>query len=69
VADFVTAVLDGGAPEVDGMGGLRAVAGVYAVLESGQLGQPVSVDAVMDGSVHAYQDDIDRALGLAAVAT
>ena len=64
IADFVDAVLDGRAPEIDGLGGLRAVAGVYAVLESGLVGRAVTVDEVLDGSVHAYQDDIDAALGL-----
>jgi predicted dehydrogenase len=64
IADFVTAVLDGRAPEVDGVGGLRAVAGVYAILESGVLGRAISVDEVLDGSVCAYQAEIDAALGL-----
>lgn len=64
IADFLGAALDGRPPEVDGLGGLRAVADVYAILESGVLGRAVTVAEVMDGSVHAYQDDIDRALGL-----
>jgi predicted dehydrogenase len=62
IADFVAAALDGSAPEVDGMGGLRAMAGVYAIVESGLQGRPVAIDEILDGSAHAYQDDIDVAL-------
>jgi predicted dehydrogenase len=62
IADFVAAVLDGGRPEVDGLGGLRAIAGVYAILESGLQGRPISIDEVLDGSARAYQDDIDRVI-------
>ncbi len=64
IADFLGAALDGRAPEVDGLGGLRAVADVYAVLESGVLGREVTVAEVLDGSVQGYQVDINRALGL-----
>lgn len=67
IADFLAAALDGRAPEVDGLGGLRAVADVYAILESGVLGREVAVEEVLDGSVHGYQDDIDRSLGLLRV--
>lgn len=59
LADFVDAVLDGRAPEVDGIGGLRPLAVVHAGFESGILGRAVAVDEVLDGSIHAYQDDID----------
>jgi predicted dehydrogenase len=62
IADFVAAALDGSAPEVDGVGGLRALAGVYAIVESGLQGRPVSIDEVVDGSAHSYQDGIDRTL-------
>lgn len=58
-ADFIDAILDGRSPEVDGMGGLRPLAVVHAIFESGLLGRAVSVDEVLDGSLHAYQDDID----------
>src|SRR5690606_5095520 len=59
LADFADAVLDGHAPEVDGLGGLRPLAVVHAGFESGLLGSEVRVDDVLDGTVHAYQDDID----------
>jgi predicted dehydrogenase len=59
IDDFADAVLSGRQPEVDGMGGLRPLAVVLAVLESGVAGREVSVDEVLSGSVHAYQDSID----------
>lgn len=59
LADFADAVLDGRAPEVDGLGGLRPLAVVHAGFESGLLGGDVRVDDVLDGTIHAYQDDID----------
>ncbi|MEQ6897792.1 Gfo/Idh/MocA family oxidoreductase [Microbacterium sp. KR10-403] len=59
LADFADAVLDGRPPEVDGAGGLRALAVVHAAFESGLLGRAVHVDEVLTGAVHAYQDDID----------
>ncbi|MGW0229836.1 Gfo/Idh/MocA family protein [Actinopolymorpha singaporensis] len=64
IADFVAAVREGRAPEVDGARGARAVAVVLAILESGASGQPVRVDDVLSGAVHAYQEEIDDALGL-----
>jgi predicted dehydrogenase len=59
VADFIDAALDGARPEVDGLGGLRALAIVHAALESGVTGREIRVDDVLDGSVHSYQDEID----------
>ena len=59
IEDFADAVLAGRAAEVDGMGGLRALAVVHAILESGVAGREVSVAEVLDGSLHTYQDDID----------
>lgn len=64
IADFVSAVLDGHAPEVDGAGGMRAVALVLAIIESGLLGRSVEVPEILDGSLHGYQDDLDLAAGL-----
>jgi predicted dehydrogenase len=62
IDDFIDAVLNKRAPEVDGMGGLRALAVVYAILESGVAGREVSVDEVLTGKIHAYQDEIDQSL-------
>ncbi|KQV06516.1 Gfo/Idh/MocA family protein [Leifsonia sp. Root112D2] len=62
IDDFADAVLSSRQPEVDGTGGIRALAVVLAVLESGVSGREVTVDEVLDGTVHAYQDSIDATL-------
>jgi predicted dehydrogenase len=62
--DFIRAVADGRAPEVDGVGGLRAVAAVWGVAESRKLGTSVRIDDVADGTISAAQDDIDETIGL-----
>lgn len=62
IDDFADAVLSSRQPEVDGTGGLRALAVVLAVLESGVSGRGIAVDEVLDGTVHAYQDSIDATL-------
>ncbi len=64
IHDFAEAITEGRPPEVDGMGGLTAVASVLAVYESGLAGRAVSMDEVMDSRVSAYQDEIDAELGL-----
>jgi predicted dehydrogenase len=62
--DFADAVITGRPPEVDGAAGLSALAAVYSIFESGQLGVPVRVADVVSGAVHGYQDEIDEFLGL-----
>ncbi|MDR3473706.1 MAG: Gfo/Idh/MocA family oxidoreductase [Devosia sp.] len=62
--DFATAITEQRPPEVDGWGGLTAVASVLAAYESGLAGKAVSMDDVLEGRISAYQDDIDAALGL-----
>jgi predicted dehydrogenase len=62
IADFIDAIQNKRAPEVDGMGGLRALAIVYAILESGIAQREVSVEEVLSGKLHAYQDEIDAAM-------
>lgn len=62
--DFARAVATGSPPEVDGEGGRRNMALVYAVTESAVARRPVTVEAVARGEVHAYQDVIDLELGL-----
>jgi predicted dehydrogenase len=62
--DFADAVLTGRSPEVDGAGGLNALAAVYAVYESQLLGRAVRVADVASGALHAGSDDIDEALGV-----
>ena len=59
--DFIEAIRAGRAPEVDGAKGLRAVAIIYAILESALAGRPVRLKEVLAGTVHAYQDRVEAA--------
>jgi predicted dehydrogenase len=63
--DFGRAILRHHAPEVDGQGGLDAVAAMYAFFESAVAGRAVSMDEVASGALDAYQREINVALGLA----
>jgi predicted dehydrogenase len=64
IHDFAAAITEGRPPEVDGMGGLTAVASVLAVYESGIAGRAVTMDEVLNGELSTYQDEIDATLGL-----
>ena len=55
------------APEMDGIGGLTAVAALLAAYESGRLGRAVTMAEMLSGAVSGYQDEIDEALGLAGM--
>ena len=63
--DFAQAILTGGQPEVDGFGGMQAVAAIVGAYESAHAGRSLSMEEIMGGAVRAYQQDIDEALGLA----
>jgi 1,5-anhydro-D-fructose reductase (1,5-anhydro-D-mannitol-forming) len=58
--DFLGAIARGGDPEASGKEGLFDLAAAFAICESNALGRPVRLDEVLDGSVSAYQADIDR---------
>jgi len=62
--DFAAAVLERRSPEIDGIGGLLAVAAVWAVAESREAGESVRVADVAEGTVSAAQDHLDEKLGL-----
>lgn len=62
--DFGQAVLEGRAPEVDGRDGMIAVAAILGAYESAALGRAVKMEELLSGSVRAYQEEIDDALGL-----
>jgi predicted dehydrogenase len=64
--DFIDAVATGRPPEVDGRGGLAAVAGVWAICESRDLGSSVRIADVADGTLSQSQDPVDAAIGLLA---
>ncbi len=62
--DFGEAISTGKKPEVDLINAARSVAIPYAMLESSKLCQPVKIDDVMNGKISAYQDEIDKDIGL-----
>lgn len=64
IDDFASAIVERRSPEVDGHGGLAAVAAVWAVAESRARGGPVQIADVADGTVSAAQDALDEHLGL-----
>jgi predicted dehydrogenase len=64
VHDFAGAVLGNHAPEVDGHGGMTALAAMLGIFESNRLGREVTMDELLDSSVSGYQDDLDRSAGL-----
>jgi hypothetical protein len=61
--DFAQAVRAGKPVEVDGRGGLAAVAGVWALAESQHLGQAVAVADVASGDLRTAQAHLDAHLG------
>jgi predicted dehydrogenase len=62
--DFFDAIIADREPEVGGFGGLRAIALVYAILESSQSNREVSVSDIIDEKFHAYEDEINLSMGL-----
>lgn len=58
---FVQAILTGSPLEADAATGLRSVAIVEAMLESSVAGRAVTIDEVLAGSPHAYQDRLEAA--------
>ena len=63
--DFAQAILTDGQPEVDGLGGMQAVAAIVGAYESALAERSLSMEEILSGAVRAYQQDIDEALGLA----
>lgn len=63
-ADFAASILQRTPPEVDAYQGTRAVALSYAKLESGLLGQVVTIDEILRGQVGKYQQEINESLVL-----
>jgi len=61
IYDFVDAICSSRPPEVDGTSGLRSVAIIYAILESALAKRPVTLQEVLDGSLHDYQDTVEAA--------
>jgi predicted dehydrogenase len=62
--DWLTAIQESRQPETSGREGLADMAAAYALLESAASGQRVPVRDVLDGTLRAYQEPIDRRYGL-----
>jgi len=62
--DLFNSIEKGKSPEVNASTGARSVAVSYALLESGELGKPVSIDEVMSDETNDYQKEINESLGL-----
>lgn len=58
---FISAIETGSRLEADAATGLRSVAIIEAMLESSMAGRPVTADETMSGSLHTYQDRLERA--------
>lgn len=61
LGDFVQAVRTGRRPESDGATGLRAVGIVWAIMESALARRPVTLEEVLSGELHVYQDTVEAA--------
>ena len=62
--DFARAILTSSAPELDGTGGMKAVAAIVGAYESALAGRSLTLEEMLSGEVRAYQEEIDVALGL-----
>lgn len=63
-AELAACIRTGTRPEVDGAAGKRAVALVMALFESQLANRPVTIAEIEDGSINAYQREIDEHIGL-----
>lgn len=63
-ADFAESILEGRPTGVDLVAAARSVALPYAMLESSKIGRAVTIKEVMNEEVSAYQDEINRSIGL-----
>jgi len=63
-ADFAGAISGEHPVEVDAAQGARSVAVSYAILESGEIGRPVTINEVLAEQVDAYQKEINESLAI-----
>ena len=63
--ELAEAILNGRNVEVDGTGGLKDVAALYAIFESASAGRAVKMSEVETCHAYDYQAEIDAALGIA----
>lgn len=60
--NFAASILGKGDAEVNAEQGARSVAISYAMLESNEIGRPVTVDEVLSEQVNSYQQEINESL-------
>ena len=58
--EFAQAAQTGEPPEVNAQVGMKALGLSYAILESGEIGEPVGLSDVLEGRVAEYQRSIDE---------
>ena len=63
-AEFAAAIAGETTIEVDAGQGTRSVAVSYAMLESGLIGRPVTVDEILAETIDAYQQEINESIGI-----
>jgi predicted dehydrogenase len=64
IGDWLTAIREGRPAETSGVEGLHDLAASFAIMESSGAGRAVSLAEVLDGTVDAYQSDLDQQYGL-----
>ncbi len=64
VYDFLRAIADERAPEIDAVGGMKSKAIAEAIFESSYCGQAVKYADVLSGAVEGYQREIDEHWGI-----
>ena len=62
--DLAESILKDRLPEVDSEKAARSVGLTYAMLESSWLGRSVTMEEIMNEEVSAYQDEINKEIGL-----
>jgi predicted dehydrogenase len=67
IGDWLRAIRDGRPAETSGEEGLRDLAASFAIVESSRAGCAVRLAEVLDGTVDAYQRDLDEHYGLLTV--
>ncbi len=63
-ADFAQSIEVGWSPGVDTVKAMRSVALSYAMLESSQIDQPVTMEEIINEEITIYQDEINEMIGL-----
>jgi predicted dehydrogenase len=64
IGDWLRSIREGRLAETGGEEGLRDLAASFAIVEASQAGRAVRLDEVLDGTVDAYQRELDEHYGL-----